>query len=118
MTPFDLVLTRPPPEFSLNHSPRVRKAPDLTTREDFKRRLDASIQKAYSSLQRTQARYERDFDKRIPRTKNTLRAGDHVFFDSTDGVKKPGKLQHLAEGPYRVLKNDRRTVTIDRSVVI
>ena len=44
-----------------------------------------------------------------------LWAGDQVFLDSTDGVTKPEKLQHPAEGPYRVLKNDKRTVTIDRN---
>ena len=107
-----------PPEFSLHHSARVQKAPNLTTREDLKQRLDASIQEAYASLHRTQPRYKRDFDKRIRRTKNTLPAGDHVFLDSTDAVKKLRKLQHTAEGPYRVLKNDKRTVSIDRKGVI
>ena len=116
-TPFDLVLTRPPPEFSLHHSARRRSTPDANARDDFRQRLDLSIQKAYKSLQRTQARYKRDFDKRVRRVKSRIRAGDFIFLDSTDGATKPGKLQSPAEGPYKVLRQDKRTLTIDRNGV-
>ncbi|CDF32406.1 unnamed protein product [Chondrus crispus] len=34
--PFDLVLTRPPPDFSLHHSVRRRSTPDATARDDFR----------------------------------------------------------------------------------
>ena len=71
-TLFDLVLTRPPPEFSLHHSARRHSTPDATTRDYFKQRFDLSIQRAYKSLQRTQARYKQDCDKRVRRINSRI----------------------------------------------
>ena len=64
-TPFSPVLSRPPPEFSLHHSIRSRARPTQDQRNDYVKRLDDSIQHAYTRLLATQARYKRDFDKRI-----------------------------------------------------
>ena len=64
-TPSSLVLSRPPPEFSLNHSIRSRARPTQDQRNDYVRRLDDSTQHAYTRRLATQARYKREFDKRI-----------------------------------------------------
>ena len=118
-TPFDLVPSRPPPEFSLTHR-TTRQRPKTTAdiRHDFIKRLDASMLKANESLRRVQDRYKRDFDKRVRRTRHTLKAGDFVFLDPTDGSKKLGKLKSPAIGPYRVLVNDKRTLIIDRDGIV
>ena len=65
-TPFELVLNRPPPEFSLRRSSGDMPLADRgTERAEFLKTVDATIQKAHGSLQRTKARYKRDFDKRV-----------------------------------------------------
>ena len=117
-TPFELVPSRPPSEFSLRRSEGDASPPDRgTQRAEFLRTLDAAIQKAYVSLHRTQARYKRNFDKRIRRINSRRRPGEYVYIHPTDGGKTSNKLASPAVGPYRVLANDRRTITIDRDGV-
>ena len=113
-TPFSLVLSRPSPEFSLHHSIRSRARPTQDQRNDYVKRLDDSIQHAYTRLLATQARYKRDFDKRIRTIRQRIKRGDYVYLDPTDGQSKTGKLRSPAIGPYRVLRKDDRTYVIDR----
>ena len=47
-TPFNLVLPRPPPEFSRHHSVKLRAPPTAEQKNDYARRLDDVIQTAYS----------------------------------------------------------------------
>ena len=58
-TPFHLLLSRPPPEFTL--VPRTRSTPAKVTREDFERRLEVAIGKACASLREAQERYKRNY---------------------------------------------------------
>ena len=116
-TPFNLVLSRPPPAFTLAH-PTSRPKPSQDVRADFLKRLDESFTRASKSLQAVQARYKRDFDKRVKTTKKRIRVGDFVYLDATDGVTKPGKLTSPATGPFRVLFNDSRTILIDRDGLV
>ena len=113
-TPFSLVLSRPPPEFSLHHSIRSRARPTQEQRNDYVKRLDDSIQHAHTRLLATQARYKRDFDKGIRTIRQRIKRGDYVFLDPTGGQSKTGKLRSPAIGPYRVLRKDDRTYVIDR----
>ena len=112
-TPFELVLSRPPPEFSLRRAdgetPPSEKG---NQRAEFLKTLDCTIQKAYESLHRTQARYKCDFDKRIRRINTRLRPGN--IPQPHCGGKTSNTLESPAVGLYRVLANDRRTITIDR----
>ncbi|CDF40838.1 unnamed protein product [Chondrus crispus] len=117
-TPFELVLSRPPPEFSLRRADGDAPPSNRgNQRAEFLKTLDSTIQKAYGSLRRTQARYKRDFDKRIRRINSRLRPGEYVYLNPTDGAKTSNKLASPAVGPYRVLANDRRIITIDRDGV-
>ena len=117
-TPFELVLSRPPPTFTLSHDGDSPRRTSAATKRDFLRRLEESITKANDSLRKTQERYKRDFDKRVRRANRKLRTGDYVYLDPTDGTSKLGKLQSPAVGPYRVISNDRRTLVIDRDGII
>ena len=92
-TPFSLVLSRPPPKFSLQHSIRSRARTTQEKRNDYVRRLDDSIQHAYTRLLATQALYTRDFDKRIRVIRQRLKRGDCVYLDPTDGQSITGKLR-------------------------
>ena len=113
-TPFDLILSRPPPAFSLHRSLRGRPEPDSRDRHEFLIALDETTACAYNRLKKAQARYKKNFDKRVRRTNVNIGPGDYVFLDHTDGSKKKGKLQSLAEGPSGVQKRSDRTFTIDR----
>ena len=113
-TPFDLILSRPPPPFSLEDSADDRPLPPQEVRLKFVRRLDTALRNATNALQATQERYKRDFDKRVRKTNRRLRANDYVYLDPTSGNEKQPKLQSPAVGPYRVIANDKRTVIIDR----
>ena len=89
----------------------------MSQRSAFLRTLDDTIQKAYRSLRRAQARYKRDFDKRVRRINAHLKPINNVYQDPTDGAKTSNKLASPAVGPYGVLANDKRTITIDRDGV-
>ena len=113
-TPFDLVLSRPPQAFSLYHKSRgIRKATD-EQREHYFEQLEATIAKAYDRLLKTQRRYKRDFDKRVRTANRNILAREYFYLDPTDGTTKSTKLGNHAQGPYRVLSNDRKTFVIQR----
>ena len=113
-TPFDLILSRPPPSFSLHRSLQDLPEPDRRGRHEFLIALDETIAGAYNRLKKAQARYKKNFDKRVRRTNVNIGPGEYVFIDPTDGSKKKGKVQSPAEGTYRVKQRSERTFTIDR----
>ena len=114
-TPFNLMLSRPPPKFSQHHSVKLRTPPTAEQKNDYARRLEDVLQTPYSRLMKTQQRYKRNFDRRIKKIKRSIREGDYVYIDPTDGMSKTGKLESPGLGPFRVLKNDGRTVVIQRN---
>ena len=63
------------------------------------------------------ARYKRDFDKRVRAVAHKPATGGYVYLDPYDGSKAKSKLQHIVEGPYRVLDVTDRTATVQRGGV-
>ena len=114
-TPFSLVLSRPPPEFSLHHTIRSRTRPMQEQRNDYVRQLEDTIEHAHTPILATQARYKLDFGKSTRKIKQRIRTGDYVYIDPTDGLSKMGKLQSPALGPFSVIRKDERTYIIDRN---
>lgn len=114
-TPFDLVLSRPPPSFATNLNQSRVHSQDT---QSFAERLRISIDKARSSLAKTQARYKKDFDKRVRRVANKPKVNGYVYLDPQDGTRKRSKLQHDVEGPYKVLEVNDRTIVIQRGDVV
>ena len=98
----------------MHRSLRDRSEPESRDRHQFLIALDETIAGAYNRLKKAQARYKKNFDKRVRRTNVNIGPGDYVFVDPNDGSKKKGKLQSPAEGPYRVQQRSGRTFTIDR----
>ena len=115
-TPFELVLSRPPPEFGLRHSPGRRLS--RKRRKHLADRLEVAIGKAKASLARTQARYKADFDKRVRRSRK-IKVGEAVYLDISDGAKRD-KLAFQVSGPFRVLDvmKEGNTVVIQRGDVV
>ena len=114
-TPFELVLSRPPPEFSLRRADGNAPPYDRRTqRAEFLKTLYPKTQKAYGSLRRTPARYKRELDKSVRSINARLKPGDYAYLNPTDEAKTSNKLA----SPYRVLANYKRTITIDREGVM
>ena len=118
-TPFALVLSNPPASFTLHHD-LGETQPKLVgkARDEYVRRLERAILSARSRLRKTQLRYKRDLDRRIRVANRHITPGQFVYLDPRDGEKVHGKLGPIAEGPYRVLLNDRRTFVIQRGDVV
>ena len=55
---------------------------------------------------------------RIRVSNRNILAGQYIYLDPRDGEKVHGKLGPIAEGPYRVLLNDKRTFVIQRGEVV
>ena len=117
-TPFDLVLSHPPAGVTLHYDvgePRYYSN-SKKSREDYIRRLEMAILNGRDRLQKTQLRYKQDFDKRIRVDNRNILAGQYIYLDPKDGEKAHGKLGPIAEGPYRVLLNDKSLVySVERS---
>ncbi|MEM6472591.1 MAG: chromo domain-containing protein [Planctomycetota bacterium] len=115
--PFDLILSRPPPDFTAHHNVETRQPIDGKD-ETFADRLKRTLTKARAALSKTQARYKKDFDKRVRKVTHKPKVGGFVFLDPEDGSGKRKKLQHDVEGPFKVLRVDVRTVVIQRGDVV
>ena len=119
-TPFELVLSRPPTSLTLENVPTAESHPDTRQEKSlFLERIRHLTGKASAALQRRQARYKRDYDKRIRPLPRNLEPGHFVFVEretprreETEGRMHRNKLQPKADGPYRVEKVDSHTVTI------
>jgi len=111
--PFDLVLSRSPPDFTIDQTtgPRGRKS-DKFDRSDIVSRLRVAIGRASASLKKHQLRYKRDFDKHIRRSAMSLTTEDKVYLDLNDGAQKRDKLSHNVGGAYKILEVDPETKTI------
>ena len=112
--PFDLVLTQPPSSFTTTIT---EDEADPSARNKFPHRAREVMDKARAQLGETQARYKRDFDKRVRAVAHKPATGGYVYLDPYDGSKGKSKLQHNVEGPYRVLDVTDRTATVQRGGV-
>ena len=112
VTPFELVLSRPPPEITLTHKAK-RNAEDRgkTDRQDFVERWQIALEKATASLKEAQKRYKANFDRRLRRVRQ-LKVGENVFLDIHDGGMKRHKLEHEIDGPFEVLEVSKETNTV------
>ena len=109
-TPFDLVLSRPPRDFIA-----ARPGPQAPfDKAAFAARLSSALTTASTSLAAAQARYKRDFDKRIRCTRG-LTDDEHVYLDISDSTSGKGKLTYQVDGPFTILcAHKDNTVTIHR----
>ena len=118
-TPFELVLSRPPPPFAMQHSTSRRRQGKLRDLgDDYLTRLEDAITAARANLSAAQVRYKRDFDKRIRHPQPKIETGDWVFLDPVQRTGPTNKLTPVAVGPYRVLSTGRGTLVIKRGKLI
>ena len=118
-TPFELVLSRPPPPFAIQHSTsRRRQGKSKMQHADYLNRLEDAITKSKANLSASQERYKRDFDKRIKGKLPVITEGDWVFIDPGQRTGPTNKLAPVADGRFRVLSTGRGTLVIKRGQLV
>lgn len=115
VSPFQLILSRPPPSLSMDARPPLlaaESAKDNWLR--WKRRLGILMETATPSLAKAQARYKANFDQHVRPTARPIGVGDWVYVRSDyEGEQgKRHKLAPVAHGPYVVNKVDDSTVVV------
>lgn len=122
LTPFELVLSRPPPPTFLKREPNSTGAmePRLERRR-FTKQIQSFTAVAAARTKSAQLRYKRDHDARI-KPLQAPQPGDQVYVqrqgpseDAGTGERRLHKLQAKADGPYPVISATSHTVTIDRN---
>ena len=112
-TPFELVLSRPPPPLALTPKPQgvVGESPS-----DYNARwmswLQLLLERSSRTLYREQARYKRNYDARVRTTREKLHAGTQVFVRREYFKEGKHKLSPLADGPFWVVDVDDETAVV------
>lgn len=125
MTPYDLVLSRPPQiggylNICIENMESVEHGslPPWQARRRLSTTLRTLMETASACLRKAQARYEADFDRHVRPVNYRLKKCDHVYLRREDG--RPGeseqKFRSKAIGPFEVvsIKPNDRTVVMAR----
>lgn len=125
LTPFELVISRPPPPTFLKREPNPASLlePRLERRRFAKKTRElAGVAAEHTAA--VQELYKRDYDARI-KPLNPPQPGDHVYVqrqapsaDADSVERRSHKLQAKSEGPYQVISSTDHTVTIDRNGLV
>lgn len=81
-------------------------------------RLQHSSNRAHFSLQHTQERYKRDFDRRLCEARDSKRTDKDEFIDVSDGLIEIPKHGHTMGAPDQLLGQDQHTVVIQRKKLV
>ena len=122
VTPFQLVLSRPPGSAIIRQEPAYRdERKPKTYVEQFRQAIKELAAGASPRLRAAQNQCKRNFDKRV-RPLHHADAGDWVYITreqpgrvDEDGLRGRHKLQTKAIGPFEVLTSNEHTVTTLRS---
>ena len=103
-TPFELVLSRPPQPFALQHSTRRRRQGKVKfDHADYVERLETTVTKARANLSAAEERYKSDFDKRIKHKLPPIEAGDWVFLYPVQRTGPTNHCKSTSEVQYYIL---------------
>ena len=115
-TPFELVLARNQTNLAVDAKPEL---PEDATNPDqrlrWKSRLSALIRSAAAKLEQSQARYQRNFNRRLRLPKREPTPGGYVYVrkDYHNPEEPRHKLSPIATGPYKVIETRGRTLVIE-----
>jgi len=115
VAPTDLVTPQRLRSFSLERMPDGM-TPDLNqsmaeAKDAFEESLKALLPQARDLIDKTQARYKRDYEEKVRPLRVSLTSGDWVHLQKHT---RTHKLDPKVTGPYEVLETDGRTYLIDR----
>jgi len=116
VAPMDLVTPRRRSNLSLESMPDVM-TPDPSqsvaeAKDAFPESLRALLRQVRDSISKTQARYERDCDRKIRARRLSVTSGDWVYMRNHT---RKHKLDLKVNGAYEVLDTDMRTYLIDQA---
>ena len=114
VSPFELVLSRPPAALSMEAKPELQGLSASELRLRWKQRLEALINTASAGLRRTQRRYKRNFDRRLRNSNEDPKPGSYVFLrkEHYNTTESRHKLAPIATGPHKVVSLEGRTLVI------
>ena len=112
-TPFELVLSRPPPPLAVQSPPTPLRTP-AETHERWRNWLSRTLSDARQCLDQAQARFKRAYDKRIRKSNEKIAAGDDVFLrvERRDETQTRHKLASVVEDPFTVHSVEGKTVVL------
>eukprot|EP00171_Calliarthron_tuberculosum_P008354 IDg8354t1 len=121
VAPFDLVLSRPPGPITMKVEQSLEDSKSHGhAKLQFLAQMRRLVGQSQATLAKAQARYKRDFDKRV-RPSAHIEVGDQIYLErqgpvanAAPGDKQRHKLQSKADGPYPVVAITSHTVTITR----
>lgn len=117
LAPFELVLSRPPTHLALEKIPE--QGPETTAKDTYGiwlSRLRSLMSTARKEMHASQARYKRDFDKKVRLPRERITKGVRVFVrkDHNPANEPSHKLAPIATGPYQVTEADDKTCVIKK----
>ena len=112
---FELVLSRPPPPLALQNKPKSYTDP-LDAGPKWKRWLTKIVSEAKTKLEKTKARYKKNYDARLRKQSERINKNDYVYprLERREENEHLHKLAALAEGPFKILETKGNTVIIER----
>jgi len=115
VAPMDLVTPRRLRNFSFERMPDAM-TPDPSqsvaeAKDAFLESLKALLPQVLFSIAKTQARYKRDYDKKVRPRRVSVTSGEWVYLRNHN---RKYKLDSEVTGPYEVLETDGRTSLIDQ----
>ena len=115
IAPFDLVLSKPPGPLALKPMP-TNEEPQGDFKKKWKHWLQDTMSKTKEQLQKAQARYKKNYDKRLRKQSEVIREDDYVYLrvERKNPKDHRHKLAPVVEGPFRVTKATGNTATIER----
>lgn len=117
LAPFELVLSRPPPPLSAEHPESGSELSPATEKLRFLQRLKDVRDLARQRLAEAQARYKKNYDRKIREKNNELDVGSWVFVRrEVHDVGVNPKLDDPADGPFKVLGSDGHVVILQQGV--
>ncbi|CDF36784.1 unnamed protein product [Chondrus crispus] len=115
IAPFELVLARAPRSIALQAQPSLEGfSSNRAYYLKWQSWLESLIKGAGKSLRKEQARYKRNFDARLRKSKYDIPSGSYVFLRKEQGTatEPKHKLAQVATGPYQVKESTENTVVI------
>ena len=115
LVPFELVLSRPPRNQSLQDETRIEEVDPDQYHVKSKTWLSALMSTARAELRKAQHRYKANYYKRARIPKDDYEPGQHVYVRkdyANPREESRHKLVPLATGPYRIISVNEDTVVV------
>ena len=115
LSPFELVLSRPPRALSLHREPQVEEIGTAQYHTKWQSWLKSLMNTARTEMRKSQLRYKANYDKTIRSTAADYSPGRYVFVRRDYANPRENtrhKLAPVATGPYRIVTSDADTIVI------